>query len=109
MRALLVNPELPVCFWTFEQTCRFNGAKAMAPPLGLITVAALLPTEWELRLVDLNARKLTEQDWEWPDLILFSAMLVQKESMMGILKRCRARGLRTVVGGPITSCTAELS
>ncbi|MGA2939736.1 MAG: B12-binding domain-containing radical SAM protein, partial [Syntrophobacteraceae bacterium] len=86
MRALLVNPELPVCFWTFKHTCEFNGAKAMAPPLGLITVAALLPAEWELRLVDLNTRKLTEQDWEWADLVMFSAMLVQKESLLALIR-----------------------
>ncbi len=66
--------------------CKLHGAKAMAPPLGLITVAALLPTEWELRLVDLNTRKLTEQDWEWVDLVMFSAMLVQKEGLLALIR-----------------------
>ncbi len=109
MRTLLVNPELPVCFWTFEHTCEFNGAKAMTPPLGLITVAALLPTEWELRLVDLNTRKLTEQDWEWADLVMFSAMLVQKESLLALIREAVKRGKTTVAGGPYpTSVPKEI-
>jgi len=107
MRALLVNPELPVCFWTFKQACEFNGAKAMAPPLGLITVAALLPAEWELRLVDLNTRKLTEQDWEWADLIMFSAMLVQKESLLALIREAGKRGKTTVAGGPYPTSVPE--
>ncbi len=107
MRALLVNPELPVCFWTFKKNCELNGAKAMAPPLGLITVAALLPTEWELRLVDLNTRKLTEQDWEWADLIMFTAMLVQKESLLALIREAGKRGKTTVAGGPYPTSVPE--
>lgn len=107
MRTLLVNPELPVCFWTFEKTCELSGAKAMVPPLGLITVAALLPIEWDLRLVDLNARALTEQDWEWADLVMFSAMLVQKESLLTLIREARKRGKTTVAGGAYPTSVPE--
>src|SRR5208283_3971590 len=107
MRALLVNPELPVCFWTFEQICKLNDAKAMAPPLGLITVAALLPAEWEVRLVDLNTRKLTEQDWERADLVMISAMPVQKESLMALTLEARKRGKTTVAGGAYPTSVPE--
>jgi radical SAM superfamily enzyme YgiQ (UPF0313 family) len=79
------------------------------PPLGLLTVASLLPKTWEKRLVDVNVRPVTDADLEWADVALVSAMLVQRESMLEVLARCRACGLRTVVGGPITSCMAELS
>ncbi len=107
MRTLLVNPEFPFCFWTFEQACEFQGAKAMCPPLGLITVAALLPPEWELRLVDLNTRKLTEQDWEWAELVMFSAMLVQKESLLALIREAKKRGKTTVAGGPYPTSVPE--
>ena len=107
MRALLINPELPVCFFTFKQTCELNNARAMIPPLGLVTVAALLPGEWELRLIDLNTRKLTEQDWEWADLVLFSAMLVQRESLLELIREARRRGKTTVAGGPYPTSVPE--
>src|SRR5664280_2968436 len=74
MRALLICPEFPLSFWSFRKSCQLRGNRTVTPPLGLLTLAALLPPEWELRLADLNARKLTEQDWQWADLILISAM-----------------------------------
>ena len=79
MRALLVCPEFPLSFWSFRKSCRLIGKKAVNPPLGLLTVAALLPPEWELRLADLNTRSLTEEDWQWAELILISAMYIQRE------------------------------
>jgi radical SAM superfamily enzyme YgiQ (UPF0313 family) len=107
MRTLLVNPELPVCFWTFKEAYELNGVKAMAPPLGLITIAALLPTEWELRLVDMNTRTLTEEDWEWAELVMFSAMLVQRESLLALIREAKRRGKATVAGGPYPTSVPE--
>ncbi|MGA9756498.1 MAG: hypothetical protein WBV23_15280, partial [Desulfobaccales bacterium] len=78
MRALLIFPEVPLSFWSFRNAVRLQGSKIANPPLGLLTVAALLPTEWELRLADLNTIRLTEQDWQWADLVLISAMYIQR-------------------------------
>jgi radical SAM superfamily enzyme YgiQ (UPF0313 family) len=109
MRALLVYPEWPDTYWSFKHALPFEGKRSVFPPLGLLTVAALLPKTWEKRLVDINVRAVTDADLQWADVVMVSAMLVQKDSMLEVLARCRARGLRTVVGGPITSCMAELS
>ncbi len=67
MRTLLINPQMPYSFWTLESTCQLTGVKTLAPPLGLLTVAALLPATWELRLADLNTRALSEADWQWAE------------------------------------------
>ena len=77
MRALLVYPEFPLSFWSFRKSSRLTGRKAVNPPLGLITVAALLPWDCELRLVDLNTASLTEADWQWADIIMISAMYIK--------------------------------
>ena len=108
MRALLVYPEWPDTYWSFKHALPFEGKRSVFPPLGLLTVASLLPQSWEQRLVDVNIRPVSEADLKWADVVLISAMLVQKESMLRILSRCRARGLRTVVGGPISSCMTDL-
>jgi len=109
VKALLVYPEWPDTYWSFKHALSFEGKRSVFPPLGLLTVASLLPKTWEKRLVDLNIRQVTDADLCWADVVMVSAMLVQKDSMMGILKRCRARGLRTVVGGPISSCMSDLA
>jgi radical SAM superfamily enzyme YgiQ (UPF0313 family) len=109
MKALLIYPEWPDTYWSFKHALSFEGKRSVFPPLGLLTVASLLPKTWEKRLVDLNVRPVTDADLDWADVVMVSAMLVQKQSMMGVLSRCRARGLRTVVGGPITSCTSDLA
>src|SRR4029077_17251127 len=108
MKALLVYPEWPDTYWSFKHALPFEGKRSVFPPLGLLTVASLLPTTWEQRLVDVNIRPVSDADLEWADVVLISAMLVQKEGMLKILSRCRARGLRTVVGGPISSCMQDL-
>lgn len=108
MKALLVYPEWPDTYWSFKHALPFEGKRSVFPPLGLLTVSSLLPKSWEQRLVDINIRPLTEADLKWADVVLVSAMLVQKESMLEILARSRARGIRTVVGGPISSCMADL-
>jgi len=100
MRALLVCPEFPLSFWSFRKAVRFRGNKTTNPPLGLLTVAALLPLEWELRLADLNTRKLTEDDWQWADLILISAMYIQRAGLLALVREAKRRGKTVVVGGP---------
>lgn len=100
MRALLVCPEFPLSFWSFRKAVRFRGNKTTNPPLGLLTVAALLPSEWELRLADLNTRRLTEQDWQWADLILISAMYIQREGLLALVREAKLRGKTVVAGGP---------
>jgi radical SAM superfamily enzyme YgiQ (UPF0313 family) len=100
MRALLVCPEFPLSFWSFEKSCRLRGNKTVNPPLGLITVAALLPPEWELRLVDLNTGNLTEEDWQWADLILITAMYIQREGLLALVREAKRRGKTVVAGGP---------
>jgi radical SAM superfamily enzyme YgiQ (UPF0313 family) len=100
MRALLVCPEFPFPFWSFKKSCRLRGNKTVNPPLGLITVAALLPAEWEMRLADLNTRSLTEEDWQWADLVLISAMYIQREGLLALVREAKSRGKTVVAGGP---------
>ncbi len=100
MRALLIYPRFPESYWSFETVVNLIGRKAMHPPLALVTVAALLPDSWELRLVDHNVRDLREEEWEWADLVLLSAMLVQKKDFLELIREARRRGKKTVVGGP---------
>jgi radical SAM superfamily enzyme YgiQ (UPF0313 family) len=108
MNALLIYPRFPDTYWSFKHALSFQGKRAAQPPLGLMTVAALLPAHWNKRLVDTNVERLTDADLAWADVALLSGMHVQHEHLAAIAKRCRARGLRTVVGGPITSSiTAE--
>jgi radical SAM superfamily enzyme YgiQ (UPF0313 family) len=103
MNALLIYPEFPDTFWSFKHALKFLGKCAAQPPLGLMTVAALLPAAWKRRLVDTNVERLRDRDLAWADVVLLSGMHIQRESLAAIIERCRARGLRTVVGGPITS------
>jgi radical SAM superfamily enzyme YgiQ (UPF0313 family) len=103
MNALLIYPEFPDTYWSFKHALKFLGKRAAQPPLGLMTVAALLPGEWKKRLVDTNVERLRDRDLAWADVVLISAMHIQRESLAAIVERCRARGLRTVVGGPIAS------
>jgi radical SAM superfamily enzyme YgiQ (UPF0313 family) len=103
MNALLIYPLFPDTYWSFKHALKFLGKRAAQPPLGLMTVAALLPRTWEKRLVDTNVEPLRDRDLAWADVVLLSAMHIQRESLAAIIDRCRAFGLRTVVGGPIAS------
>ncbi|MGH7178311.1 MAG: B12-binding domain-containing radical SAM protein [Tepidisphaeraceae bacterium] len=100
MRVLLIYPIFPTSFWSFEKTIELVGRKAMLPPLGLITVAALLPQDWEFKLVDRNVRDVTEDEWEWAEIVMLSAMIVQKKDLRDQILRTKARGKPVVVGGP---------
>ena len=108
MNALLIYPKWPDTYWSFRHALPFQGKRSAYPPLGLLTVAALLPKHWAKRLVDTNVRGLKDSDLVWADVALVSGMLVQKDNLLVILDRCRAHGIPTVVGGPIASGFAEL-
>lgn len=100
MKALLVYPRYPETFWSFKHALSFISKKAAFPPLGLLTVAAMMPKEWEKRLVDTNVSELKDSDIDWADMVFISAMLIQKESAQEIINRCKARGRKVVAGGP---------
>lgn len=100
MRVLLANPASPTTYWSMPALCRFLGSRALAPPLNLLTVAALLPSSWELRLKDLNARPLGEDDWKWADLVMVSGMLVQRQNLLALVREAKARGKTVAAGGP---------
>lgn len=108
MKILLVYPESPNTFWSFKHALRFAGKRSAFPPLGLMTVAALLPASWEKRLVDTNLRELRDSDIEWADLVMASAMTSQQHSLRAIMERCRRRGRPVAVGGPIVSRSSRL-
>lgn len=101
MRILLVYPKYPDTFWSFNYALKFISKKASHPPLGLLTVAALLPKEWDKRLVDMNVSALTDKALEWADLAFVSAMSVQNESVKEVIKRCKKKNLKIVAGGPL--------
>jgi radical SAM superfamily enzyme YgiQ (UPF0313 family) len=105
MKVLLVYPEFPDTFWSFKHALPFQGKRSAYPPLGLLTVSAMLPASWERRVVDLNVRRMTDSDLDWADVVFFSGMMVQGPSMKTHIARAKARGLRTVVGGPIASAS----
>ena len=99
-RVLLVHPEFPVTYWGFQYALPMSGRRANLPPLGLATLAALLPSSWDLKIVDMNIEELTDRDLEWADLVFVGGMRVQAPSMNAVITRARALGRRTVVGGP---------
>ena len=107
MKILLVHPEYPPTFWSFKHVLRFVSKKAAYPPLGLLTVAGMLPQDWELKLIDLNVEKLSDEDIHWADMVMVSAMLVQRKSVTEILNRCRKLGAKVVAGGPLFTSTPE--
>jgi radical SAM superfamily enzyme YgiQ (UPF0313 family) len=101
MNILLVYPEFPDTFWSFKHALKFVRKRASLPPLGLLTVAAMLPLEWGKRLVDVNVTKLRDKDLAWADYAFVSAMTVQRDSAHQIVSRCKQAGVKTVAGGPI--------
>jgi len=101
VKILLVYPKYPVTFWSFKYALKFISKKASFPPLGLLTVAAMLPQEWERRLVDMNVFPLTEEDLKWADYVFISAMVVQKNSAREVIERCKSKERKVVAGGPL--------
>lgn len=107
MKVLLLYPEFPDTFWSFKYALKFIRKKASLPPLGLLTVAAMLPPEWDKRLVDVNVRKLREQDLAWADVVFISGMIAQRDSARELVARCRAAGKVIVAGGPLFKVEQE--
>lgn len=101
MRVLLVYPEYPETFWNFKHALRFIAKKAAYPPLGLLTVAAMLPADWEVRLIDMNVSLLTDDDLRAADYVMISAMSIQQRSVHEVIARCQRLGVRTIAGGPL--------
>lgn len=101
MKILLVNPRYPDTFWSYRHALKLIRKKATFPPLGLLTVAAMLPTEWELKLADLNVRSLTDEQIKWADYVFIGAMVVQKASVREVISRCNHLGTPIVAGGPL--------
>lgn len=101
MKILLVYPKVQETFWSFKHALQVLHRKAAFPPLGALTVAAMLPESWEKRLVDMNVRPLLDKDLLWADYVFISAMIAQKGSARQVMDRCRNLGARTVCGGPL--------
>jgi radical SAM superfamily enzyme YgiQ (UPF0313 family) len=98
---LMVFPKFnPNSFWNLQPVCDIWGARCPAPPLGLITVAALLPQHWNIRLINRNAQALSDSDLDWADLVMTGGMLPQQDDALWLIDHCRARGTPVVVGGP---------
>jgi radical SAM superfamily enzyme YgiQ (UPF0313 family) len=107
MKVLCVAPRFPETYWGHERAMRLVGKRALLPPLGLLTVAALLPGDWEVRLCDMNVRPLEDTDLDWADVVFLSGMIVQRPSMLEVAARARARGKLVIAGGPHATATPE--
>jgi radical SAM superfamily enzyme YgiQ (UPF0313 family) len=101
MNILLVYPEYPDTYWSFRHALRFISKKAAIPPLGLITVSAMLPSTWQKKLVDMNVTKLQTKDVMWADYVFISAMYIQKDSVNIVIEECRKDNAKIVAGGPL--------
>ncbi len=107
INVLLIYPEIPDTFWSFKHALKFVGKKVSLPPLGLVTIAAMLPKHWDLRLVDMNIRGLSTEELDWADYAFISAMTVQRESSRKTIKLCKEAGLLVVAGGPLFTVEHE--
>ena len=107
MRALLANPKYPTSYWDLAYALPLLGVRYMQPSLSLLTVGALLPEQWSVRLLDENIEPIADADLAWADVVMLTAMTVQRDSLLELLERCRVCGVRTVVGGPYVTTTFE--
>ena len=101
MKVLFIYPAFPVTFWSFEYALKFVRKKAAYPPLGLLTVASMLPEDWDRRLVDMNVERLTDDDLRWADMVFIGGMAIQRAAAVETIARCKAEGLTVVAGGPL--------
>jgi radical SAM superfamily enzyme YgiQ (UPF0313 family) len=101
MRTLLIYPEYPATFWSFKYALKFIRKRAALPPLGLLTIGAMLPKEWPKKLVDANVTKLNDKDLAWADCVFISGMALQRESAHEIIARCKEANLKVIAGGPL--------
>jgi radical SAM superfamily enzyme YgiQ (UPF0313 family) len=107
MRVLLVYPEYPDTFWSFKHAIKFIHKKAAHPPLGLLTIGAMLPRDWPKRLVDMNVTMLTQKDLDWAECVFVGGMVIQRDSARSVIRRCKEAGLRVVAGGPLFTAEHE--
>lgn len=107
MKALLLYPRFPQSFWSYDRFMEIAGLKAVLPPLGIITVAALLPANWEIRFCDRNVASETAADWEWCDLVMLSAMIAQKADFHALIRQAVQSGKQVAVGGPYPTSTPQ--
>jgi radical SAM superfamily enzyme YgiQ (UPF0313 family) len=101
MKILFVSPDRPDTFWNLKYALKCLSRKSILPPLGLLTVAGMLPDKWEKKMIDLNIEKLSDNDILWADYVFIGAMYIQKDSLLEVAKRCRQLGVKTIGGGPI--------
>ena len=107
MNILLIYPEFPDTFWSFKHALKFVHKKSSSPPLGLLTVAAMLPATWEKRLVDMNVGRLKKSDLNWADMVLISAMTVQRGSTIEVIQQVKEAGKPLIAGGPLFTAEPE--
>ena len=107
MKALLLYPRFPQTFWSYNRFMEMAGLKASIPPLGIITVASLLPEDWEIRFHDRNVTEETDADWEWCDIVILSAMLAQKQDFLAQIQKAVQLGKKVAVGGPYPTSVPE--
>ncbi|MCK9209975.1 MAG: B12-binding domain-containing radical SAM protein [Ignavibacteriaceae bacterium] len=107
MKILMVYPMYPDTFWSFKHALKFVSKKASFPPLGLLTVASMLPKEWNKKLVDMNASNLTDKDILWADYVFISAMSIQSESANQVIEKCKKLNAKIVAGGPLFTSHPE--
>ncbi len=101
MKILLVYPQYPDTFWSFKHALKLSHKKALNTPLGPLTVAAMLPSEWEKKFIDMNVSRLTDKAIKWADYVFISAMVVQQKSTLEVIRRCKKLGTKIVAGGPL--------
>ncbi len=107
MNILLAYPMYPDTFWSFKHALKFVSKKASFPPLGLLTVASMLPVDWNKKLIDLNATRLEDDDILWADYVFISAMSIQSDSVDEIIQRCKKLNTKIVAGGPLFTSSSE--
>ena len=107
MRVLLVNPEVPNTFWSLKHALNFVSKKALLPPLGLLTVAAMLPDSFEKKLIDMNTTRLRDRHLEWADIVFLTGMAIQRRSVDEVIERCKKANVKIAAGGPLFTAFPE--
>jgi len=107
VKILFVYPETPTTFWSFRNALKFVSKKSSEPPLGLLTIAAMLPESWSKKLVDMNVSPLKDHQIEWADYVFISGMCVQRDSFLNVIKRCNEQQTKIVAGGPMATMEYE--
>ncbi len=107
MKILLINPEVPDTFWSLKHALRFISKKALLPPLGLLTVASMLPPVWEKKLIDMNTTRLRDRHLKWADMVFLTGMVIQKKSVDRIIERCKKLNVKITAGGPLFTAFPE--